>query len=36
MISTYTKDFYLWKKNGTNTPDFEKKISKSPDFYDKF
>jgi hypothetical protein len=30
------KGFYLWKKNGTNSPDFGIFFSKSPDFYDKF
>jgi hypothetical protein len=30
------KGFYLWKKNGTNSPDFGFFFPKSPDFYDKF
>ncbi len=34
-ISTYTKDF-PWKKKAPNSPDFERKKSKLPDFYDKF
>jgi hypothetical protein len=38
MILTYTKDL-PWKKNDPNLSDFEnknKKVSKLPDFYDKF
>jgi hypothetical protein len=37
IILTYTKDL-PWKKNDPNLSDFEKKkkVSKLPDFYDKF
>jgi hypothetical protein len=43
MISTYIQRIFQGKKNGPNSPDFEKKtkVSRSPDlleldFYDKF